>query len=176
MLLSIPMDKSRNKLTVREMVLFSLLGALTFAAKMAMAALPNIEPVTLFVMLFAVTFGKKVIFPLYVYVAMEFLFWPIGMWNLNYLYIWLFPAMAAFFLRKMTSPLGWAILAGSFGLLFGLLSAPVYWITGGFFYALSWWTSGLLFDLFHCAGNFFVALFLFRPLRSLLGRLYPKMI
>ena len=34
------------KITVREMALFAVLGALTFAAKYAMAWLPNIEPVS----------------------------------------------------------------------------------------------------------------------------------
>ena len=36
------------------MILFGMLGALTFALQVAMAALPNIEPVSLLVMLFAV--------------------------------------------------------------------------------------------------------------------------
>ena len=36
-----------------------MLGGLTFAAKVAMAGLPNIEPVSLMVMLFAVIFGAK---------------------------------------------------------------------------------------------------------------------
>ena len=41
------------------MVLFAVLGALTFAAKYVMSFLPNIEPVSLMVMLFAGVFGKK---------------------------------------------------------------------------------------------------------------------
>ena len=46
------MDK-KNGLSLGEMVLFGMLGALTFAAKYAMSALPNIEPVSLFIMVFA---------------------------------------------------------------------------------------------------------------------------
>ena len=42
------------KLTVRQTVLFGILGALTFAAKWVMSALPNTEPVSLMIMLFAV--------------------------------------------------------------------------------------------------------------------------
>ena len=42
-------------------MLFGILGALTFAAKWVMSALPNIEPVSLMVMLFAVTFGLKAV-------------------------------------------------------------------------------------------------------------------
>ena len=50
-----------------------MLGALTFGMKVAMAGLPNIEPTTLMVMLFAVTFGWKAIYPIYLYVMMEIL-------------------------------------------------------------------------------------------------------
>ena len=57
-----------------EMALFGVLAAMTFGAKLVMSGLPNIEPVSLMIMLFAVVFGKKGLFPLYVYVAMEFLY------------------------------------------------------------------------------------------------------
>ena len=76
-----------SKLTIREVVLFGVLGALTFALKMCMALLPNIEPVSLLVMVFAAVFGLKALYPVYVYVAMEILFYGLGLWNLNYLYI-----------------------------------------------------------------------------------------
>ena len=48
-----------GKLAVRELVLFAVLGAMTFAAKYVMSFLPNIEPVSLCVMLFAVGVGKE---------------------------------------------------------------------------------------------------------------------
>lgn len=169
------MDKGSKLLSVREMVLFGLLGALTFSLKMAMAPLPNIEPVSLLVALFAVAFGTKGLFPLYIYVALEFILWPTGLWNLNYLYVWLILFLAARCLRGMASPLGWALLSGAFGLFFGLLSTPVYWVVGGFSYALTWWISGIPYDLIHCASNFFLALLLFLPLRRLLERLYRPM-
>ena len=37
--------------------------------------------------------------------------------------------------------------------------------------ALAWWVSGIPFDLLHCAGNFAMALVLFRPCRQVLTRL-----
>jgi uncharacterized membrane protein YbhN (UPF0104 family) len=48
----------KSILTLRQIALFGMLGALTFGAKVAMSWLPNIEPVSLFVMLFAAVFGK----------------------------------------------------------------------------------------------------------------------
>lgn len=169
--LSTPMAEPRSPLSVRETVLFALLAALSFAAKMAMAVLPNIEPVSLLVMLFAVTFRRKGLFPVGLYVLLEFLFWPMGLWNLNYLYIWFVLFAAALCLRRMRSALGWAVLSGAFGLCFGLLSAPVYAVTGGSAFAMTWWISGIPYDLLHCAGNFVMALVLFAPLRRLLDTL-----
>lgn len=157
------------------MVLFGVLGAMTFAAKYMMSFLPNIEPVSLCVMLYAVVFGKKWVYPVYLYVAMEILFYGLGLWNLNYLYTWAVLAVAAHCLRKMESPLGWALLSGSFGMLFGALCAPVDVFIGGFGYAAAKWVSGIPFDVAHCAGNFVIALVLFKPLRALLGKLYGRM-
>jgi len=168
---SIPLDK---RLTLRQTVLFGMLGALTFAAKVAMAGLPNIEPVSLFAMLFAVVFGKKCIYPIYTYVVMEFLFYGLHLWSVNYLYVWAILAFAAWILRKMEHPLGWAVLSGGFGMLFGLLCAPVYLFSGGPGFAVSWWISGIPFDLAHAAGNFVIALVLFVPLRRLLTKLYSN--
>lgn len=151
-----------------------MLGSLTFAAKVAMAGLPNIEPASLFIMLFAVVFGKKCIYPIYTYVAMEFLCYGIHLWSINYLYVWLILAAGAWLLRSVKNPFVWALLSGGFGLLFGLFCAPVYLVSGGIGYAVSWWISGVPFDLLHAGGNFVMALVLFVPLRKLLTRLYSR--
>lgn len=166
------MDKS--KLTLGQIALFGILGALTFGLKVAMSLLPNIEPVSLLVMLYAVIFGRKCIFPIYLYVMMEILFYGIQLWNINYLYVWAILALVAWLMRNQQHPLVWALISGVFGLLFGALCAPVYVFTGGWSFALSWWVSGIPFDLLHCAGNFAMALVLFVPLRRLLARLYYK--
>lgn len=169
------MDSSGKGLTLSEAALFGILGALTFGAKLVMAGLPNIEPVSLFVMLFAVTFGRKALFPIYIYVLLELILYGFGPWNLGYLYVWALLAAAAWRLRAMTSPLGWGLLAAVFGLLFGLLFTPIYLAVGGVGAAVAWWVSGLYFDLLHCAGNFVIALALFNPLRKLLDRLYGQL-
>ena len=167
----IPLDK---KLTVREITLFGMLAALTFGAKVAMSYLPNIEPVSLMVMIFGVVFGWKALFPVYVYVAAEILFYGLGTWNVNYLYIWSILVVAAVLLRNLRHPLGWAVLSGVFGLLFGALCAPVDVVIGGWGYAAAKWVSGIPFDIAHCVGNFVIALLLFTPLRTLLEKLYRK--
>ena len=166
---------SQNKiLTIREIVLFGVLGALTFALQVVMGPLPNIEPVSLLVMLFVVIFGWKGLFPVYIFVAMEILFYGLGVWNVYYLYVWLVLALAAMSMRSMTHPLGWAILSAAFGLLFGALCGSVDIFIGGFGYAIAKWVAGISFDLLHCGGNFVIALLLFAPLRKLLEKLYRQ--
>ena len=152
-----------------------MLGAMTFGAKVAMSGLYNIEPVSLMVMLFAVVFGKKWIYPTYLYVAMEILFYGINLWSINYLYVWAILAMTAYFLRDMRSSLGWAMVSGIFGLFFGVLCGIVDVFIGGFNYAVTKWISGIPFDISHCIGNFFIALVMFNPLRKLLEQQYEKL-
>lgn len=170
--MSIPSGNGRAGLTLADAALFAILGALTFGLKMVMALLPNIEPVSLMVMLFAVTFGWKAVYPIYVYAVLEFLVHGFHLWSVSYLYIWLILAAAAWALRGMTHPLGWALVSGVFGLLFGALCAPVYLFVGGWSHAVSWWISGIPYDILHCGGNFVIALTLFAPLRRLLEKLY----
>lgn len=150
-----------------------MLGGLTFGAKVVMMGLPNIEPVSLLVMLYAVVLGRKALFPIYVYVLLELALFGVGLWSAAYVYLWALLALAAYFLRNMRSSLGWAVLSGTFGLLFGALCTPICLLTGGPAFALSWWLSGIPFDLAHCAGNFALALVLFNPLRRLFTRFLP---
>ena len=169
------MKPSKTAVSVREMVLFGILGALTFGAKYVMSFLPNIEPVSLCVMLYAVVFGKKWVYPVYLYVMLEILFYGLGIWNLNYLYTWAVLGVAAYFLRNMEGRLGWALLSGVFGLAFGALCGIVDVFIGGVAYAVTKWISGIPFDIAHCAGNFVIALVMFTPLRQLMEKLYRKM-
>lgn len=157
-----------------QIALFGVLGALTFGAKVAMSWLPNIEPVSLFVMVFAVVFGKKCLYPIYLYVVLEILIYGLGTWNLMYLYVWALLALGAYLMRRLEHPLAWALLSGIFGLAFGLLCAPVDFLLGDIGYVISKWISGIPFDVMHCAGNFVIALVLFVPMRKLVDRLYGQ--
>ncbi len=163
------------RLTLRQIALFGVLGALTFGAKVAMSGLPNIEPVSLMVMLFAVVFGWKGLYPVYLYILMEVMLYGINLWNINYLYVWTVLFWVALLLKRLKNPIWWALLSGFFGMAFGLLCSPVYMAIGGFDYGIRWWLSGLAFDIPHAIGNFTISLVLFVPLRNLLTNLYVKM-
>lgn len=165
------MTSKSGPMRARDIVLMGLLGAILMVTKMALAWLPNIEPVSLLVMVYASVLGWKALCPVYVYVALEYMIWGFGLWSACYLYVWTILALLAILLRRMESPVGWAVLGGAFGLCFGALCALVYLAAGGWQFALSWWVSGIPFDLLHCVGNFAMALFLFRPCHKVLSRL-----
>ena len=138
---------------------------------MALAPLPNIEPVSFLIIVYVSVLGLKALIPVYIYVLLEISTWGLGYWSICYLYVWAVLALAAWCLREMESSVGWAVLSGAFGLCFGALCALSYWATGGWAFALSWWASGIPFDILHCAGNFAMALVLFRPSKRILFRL-----
>ena len=167
------MSKKKG-LPLGEVVLFGMLGAMTFALQVVMAPLPNIEPVSLLVMLFAVVFGWKSLYAVYVFVMMEVLFHGLGLWNINYLYVWTVLAVSAIWLKKMESSLGWAMVSAVFGLSFGALCGIVDVFIGGIPYAVTKWISGIPFDLLHCGGNFAITLVLWKPMRRLLEKLTGK--
>jgi len=164
-----------SKLTIREMILFGMLGAMTFSLKVAMAALPNIEPVSLTLLIYAAVFGWKALYPTYIYVIMEILYFGLGTWNICYLYVWPILVVVGILMKKMQSPLSWAVVSGTYGLLFGALCGIVDIFIGGLGYAVTKWISGIPFDISHCVGNFMLALILFAPLRKLVEKLYSKM-
>lgn len=161
----------RPRFTARDVAVLGLLTALLYGGKMAMAPLPNIEPVSLLILVYVSVLGLRALLPVYAYVLLEIATWGFGYWSACYLYVWAALALAAWALRRMESPLGWALLSGAFGMSFGALCALTYWAAGGWAFALSWWLSGIPFDLLHGAGNFAMALALFRPCRKLLRKL-----
>ena len=60
------------------MVLMPILAAIIFVAKMAMAGIPNVEPVSLLIIAYTIVFGWKAIIPVYIYVGLEILIWGPG--------------------------------------------------------------------------------------------------
>ena len=63
------------------------------------------------------------------------------------------------------------MLAAIHGLTFGAFCSIPYLFIGGWELALSYWVSGLSFDLIHCGGNFVLTLVLFNPLYRVMDKL-----
>lgn len=169
-------------MTAREILLLGLFSAILVVVQVAKALiaafLPNIELVSLFIIVYTLILGKKVFYIIYVFVLVEGTVFGFDIWWFNYLYVWSILAAAALLLRKYDKPLVWAIVSGLFGLMFGALCAIPYLFIGGkdagISAAVAYWIKGIPFDLLHCAGNVASAALLFKPLYRLLKRLYLK--
>lgn len=164
----------KKQLTVKQMCLFAVYGAAMFVCKTVMASLPNIEPVSLMVLLAACVFGWKGLWSIYVYVFLEYSFWGLNLWSISYLYVWLILFAAARICRHMTHPVQWAFLGAVFGFSFGALCAIPYIGISGFSGAVSWWVSGIPFDLAHGTGNFILIFLLFKPLKNGLEKICQR--
>ena len=164
-----------DRLNARRLALLGILTAVLLGGQVALAALPNVEIVSLLVILYSILLGRQVFLIIYVFVLLEGCLYGFGLWWVSYLYVWALLAIIALALRRTeASALFWAILSGFFGLAFGALCALPYLVTGGIAAAISYWLAGLGFDLIHCVGNFLVFLLLFRPLYRLLSRLLRR--
>ncbi|NLT58642.1 MAG: hypothetical protein GXX99_06730 [Clostridiales bacterium] len=150
-----------------------LIGGLTTAAQLAMAPLPNIEPVSLIFLLCGATFGLQTLFAAAVFVLLEGLVFGFGPWWFSYLYLWPLAVLLGALFRRMEGALPWALLSGFYGLAFGTLSALIFLPFGGVALFFSTVLSGIPFDLLHCGGNFAIMLLCYRPLRRLLRRYGP---
>ena len=113
---------------VLRLVLSGLMGALLVVSKQAMSGLPNIEPVTLLVILFALELPRETGGPgaVTVFILLQGVLYGFGLWWAMYLYVWYLLALLAWLLRRMDNALGWAVFSGIYGLCFGGLCAAVY--------------------------------------------------
>lgn len=160
---------------LRKVALSGILGAVLLVCQVAMAPLPNIEIVSVLVILFTLTLGSSITYTLLVFVLLEGLIYGFGLWWFSYLYIWAILAVAAYLFRKMESRLGWALLNGFYGFLFGPLTSIPVFILSGPAVGIAYIASGMPFDVVHAISNFFLALLLLPVLRRLLDKLMKAM-
>lgn len=168
------MTSKKQGIALREMVLYGLLGGLMTASQVAMSALPNIHIVGVLVLLCAQVFGLRALYPVYVFVVLEILIFGLGLWNINYLYIWAILVLIGIALKKgKAGRWGWATAAGVYGMLFGALCAIPHFFMGGWSMAFAYWISGIPYDLLHGVSNFVLTLVLLPPLSRMIRHMLP---
>ena len=77
----------RARLTTRRLVLFALLEAILVGLQVVMAAFPNIEAVSLLIMVYTVVFGGGVAYIIAGFVVLEMLLWGFNTWVISYCYV-----------------------------------------------------------------------------------------
>ena len=149
------------KLTVREIAKFGLFGAIIYAQKAILAALPNIHLVAVLIIALTVVYRGKALYPLYVYVILEGIFGGFTTWWIPYLYIWTILWGVVMLLPqslpdKKYGGIIYMIICGLHGILYGALFAPVQAVMFGLDFKgiIAWIVSGLSFDIIHGVSNF----------------------
>lgn len=161
----------KKDFTTRDIALMGVMIATIEAAKLALSFAPNVELVTLLVILYTLVFGHGIFYVVGAFVLLEGCLYGFGLWWIMYAYIW--PLLAALTLRfrRQESIWFWSIFSGAYGLLFGALCAIPYLIVDGWHAAFTWWVAGIPYDLVHCGSNVLLCLVLYRPLYHVLKHL-----
>lgn len=164
------------KLKTKEIAVFAMLGALMYASKLVMEALPNIHLLGTFVVAFTVLYRKKALYIIYTYVLILGLVSGFPAWWVANLYTWTVLWAVVMLIPKnmpvKIAPIVYMSVSALHGLLYGTLSAPAQSLLFGLNLkaTLLWIAAGLSFDLIHGISNFICGL-LIVPIIKALGSL-----
>jgi len=164
------------KLTVKEMAVFGMLGALMYASKVLMEVFPNIHLLGTFVIALTLVYRRKALWPIYTFVFITGLFGGFAVWWVPYLYIWavlwgvvmLLPQNIPHKLR----PLVYMGVCAAHGFLYGVLYAPAQALLFGLDFQgmITWIIAGLPWDFVHGTSNFLCGMLIY-PLVQLLQKM-----
>lgn len=157
----------------KDIVLVGILSASLTVAKLALSFLPNIEIISLLFIIYTQVFGlKKSLTIAFIFSSFEIFIYGFSTWLLGYYIVWPLLIVLSYLLAKFfKSEYAFGILSGLFGYSFGLIFALIESIFYGWAYGLTYWISGLPFDLIHGTSNFILVLILYKPLKEVLEKL-----
>lgn len=155
----------KKKISTKDIALAGVMLAIVEVAKLALSFISGVEVVTLLFIFYTLSFGKKMCYVLPAFLIIEGIIGGFGIWWFMYVYIWAILVVITYLLKKHTSIWLWCTVSGIFGLLFGTLCCPVYFIAFGTKIAVSWWIAGIPTDIIHGVSNFIICMILFKPLK-----------
>lgn len=149
------------------------MSAILYIVKVALEFIPNVELVSFLTVIFSLVFGAETYIAVTVFNLFELIQWGFGTWWISYVYVWPLLVTVTLLLRKLIREefLIWAVVSGGFGLIFGALFSALYLVIGMPSYALSYFISGLPWDVWHCIANFVIMLVLGKPVYKVLLKL-----
>ncbi|MGN1203645.1 MAG: hypothetical protein ACI4SA_01200 [Lachnospiraceae bacterium] len=170
--------ENARKITVHDIALIGMMTAVIEVSKLALSAVPNVEMVTFWIIMFTLFFGPKVIYSILVFILIEMCIYGVHVWVIMYLYIWPTLAILVQLVKKRDSIWLFAILSGFYGLLFGAYCSLPYIVIGavdggiksGFIMAFNWWVAGIPYDILHGISNFIVMLMLYHPVHTVMKK------
>jgi hypothetical protein len=156
--------------TVKDVVAVAFLASILTVGKLGLSGIPNIEVVSLLVILYAARLGLlRSILITMVFATIEVMIWGFGIWTFGYYLFWPFLVFLTKIMpQSWQNKSGYTILSGlfgfSFGLLFAIYSAPLTNLP-----ILAYWLNGITFDLVHMIGNVLMMLLLYHPVNRALS-------
>ena len=172
------MNTQAIKLTAKDISLIGMMVAVIEVCKIALSAIPNVELITFWIIIFSLYLGKQIFFVIPIFIIIEGSMYGFGLWWIMYLYTWPSLAFISMLLRKMNSAVMCSILSGLYGLLYGLFCSIPYIFIGtiggdlstGLRTAFSWWVAGIPWDIVHGISNFIIMLVLYHPITSVMNK------
>ena len=156
------MTSKKPVLSIRENVIFGMLGAVMYISKQIMEFMPNVHLIGVFIVAMTVVYRVKALFPMYVFIFLTGLFNGFGIWWYPYLYIWaVLWGMTMLFPKKMNKyaePIVYMVICALHGFMYGTLYAPYQALAFNldFQKTIAWIIAGLPWDAVHGISNFIV--------------------
>lgn len=179
-----PIGENKNHSAATKIAYIALFAATLTGGKLALSFLPNIEIVTILILVYASVFGLWYVLPAtVVFCVTETLLYGFGTWVVAYFIYWnLLGVLASIVLKKRIM---WQalVLAAVCTIFFGVLTTAgdVLWVCIGqqdasIFLKLfaAKYTLGLTFYALHLASSVVTVLVLYNPLCRLLERIKNK--
>ncbi len=161
------------KLTVKELVTFSMLSAIMLISKLLLEAIPNFHLLAVFTIAMTAVYRKKALYPICLYAILQGVVAGFNPWWVPHLYLWTVLWGTVMLLPKnmpkAVAAVVYTAVCGLHGFLYGMLYAPMQAIFFGLDLEgmITWWIAGLPFDAVHGAHNLLLGL-LIMPIISVL--------
>lgn len=169
-------SKNRAKLGTLYIVRVAFMAALLTVSKLALSFIPNVEVVTVLVIVYGSALGVGYVLPAtLIFCAVEIALYGVGTWNVLYFVYWPLLGLAACALRGRKLPLA-VVMAALFSALFGFLDAGIttLFVVGKLSelqlknYFVVYYLRGLYFDLVHVVSSAVTVGVLYVPLVGVL--------
>lgn len=147
-----------------DVAVMGVMTALLEVSKRLLDSIPNVELITLLMVVFTLAYGKRVILVSVAFTLIETAYWGIHYWVIMYLYIWPLLILFVDIFRKKATLYFCCITVTVYGLIFGALCSIPYYFIGGWNMMFAFWIAGIRLDLVHGAGNLVMCTVLFVPL------------
>ncbi len=125
--MEIKKEKGKQIFNARAVALVGIMAATLECGKLVLAAVPNVEVVTLLCALYGYVFGVLGVIAAVIFVCLEPLIWGVGSWIITYIIYW--PAVAVVFMllskKGVKSRIILTAVALGMTVLFGVLSSVV---------------------------------------------------